>query len=75
MFGSSFARNKQTVDSDVDLLVTSDPSKPIHMMHIVELQMELESIPNREVQIICDDSITEHRIRESMLRDSIQTEL
>lgn len=71
----SFARDKQTTESDIDILCTFDESKGIHIMKIVQLALELEEKLNRTVDIVDDYSLTNSIIRQSMMKDAIPLKL
>ncbi len=71
----SYARNKQTIESDIDILCTFDESKNIHMMKLAELTVDLEDGLNITVDIVDDRGLTHPGIRKSMLKDAIPLEL
>jgi len=65
LFGS-LARGDASPDSDVDLLVEFD--RPIGLFHLVQVQLDLEEILGRKVDLVPRNSL--HRA----LRDTILAE-
>jgi len=58
LFGST-ARADETVDSDVDILVELDYSKPIGL-EFIKMKLQLEDILMREVDLLTTKSISKH---------------
>ena len=73
----SFARNKHRDDSDVDILVTFLPQvrSSMNVMDVIELQIDLEDVLHRSVDIVVDDLLTVEAIRASMLHDAVEVHL
>ena len=51
LFGS-YARGEETPESDVDILVVYDDSKPVGLMKIANMYVNLKKLLNREVDIV-----------------------
>ena len=51
LFGS-FARGEETPDSDVDLLVVFDRSKPIGLFRYARMHREMEELLGRKVDLV-----------------------
>ena len=56
LFGS-FARGEETPWSDMDILVQYDRSKPIGLLKIAEMQLRLEDLLGREVDLVEDGTL------------------
>lgn len=56
VFGS-FARNEQTPESDLDLLVELDPSQPMGLEY-VQMYLDLKDITGREVDLVTEQSLS-----------------
>ena len=56
VFGS-FAKNEETSESDLDLLVDYDKSAHISLLDLVRYKIDLEQIINREVDLITNGSL------------------
>ncbi|MFC1770743.1 nucleotidyltransferase family protein [Candidatus Margulisiibacteriota bacterium] len=54
LFGSE-ARNEASTDSDVDILIELDHSKPVGLKYI-KMQLELENILHRHVDLVSKPS-------------------
>ena len=51
LFGSC-ARGEETKDSDVDILVDLDKSKPIGLFQYVTMKLDLQDLLHREVDLV-----------------------
>ena len=51
LFGS-FARGEETADSDVDILVVYDDTKPVGLMKIANMYVNLKKLLQREVDLV-----------------------
>jgi hypothetical protein len=51
LFGS-YARGEETPESDVDILVVYDDSKPVGLMKIANMYVNLKKLLNREVDLV-----------------------
>ena len=51
LFGSC-SRGEETKDSDVDILVDLDKSKPIGLFQYVTMKLDLEELLQREVDLV-----------------------
>ena len=58
VFGS-YARNEAAKDSDIDLLVELDHSKPIGMRFFA-YQIELEKLLNMKVDLVSNDGLSKY---------------
>jgi len=58
LFGSA-SRNEEDEQSDVDILVELDYSKPIGLS-FVKMQLELEDLLKRKVDLVTSNSISKH---------------
>lgn len=56
LFGS-FARGEETPESDVDLLVSFDHSKPIGLFAYARMWRELEELLGRKVDLVEDGTL------------------
>lgn len=56
VFGS-FARNEETAESDLDLLVDYDKNAHISLLDMVRYKLDLEEIIHREVDLIANGSL------------------
>jgi len=54
--------------SDVDLLVTFEKDAPWSLLHLVQMQQELEALLGRSVDLIEGDAVRNPFRREVMLR-------
>ena len=70
LFGS-FARNKATEESDVDLLIQFKPDLFVGMYAYMGLKFELEEVLKRKVDLIEYEAI-KPRLRKSILEDEIR---
>lgn len=68
LFGST-ARDEATLDSDVDLLLELDYSKPLGW-EFVQMQWDLEKLLSRKVDLVTERSISKH-IRAYIDKDKI----
>lgn len=73
----SFARNKHRPGSDVDILVPfiHEARSSMNMKDIIDLQIDLENVLHRPVDIVVDDLLTVPAIRASMLNDGVEVHL
>lgn len=67
LFGS-FARNEETPDSDVDILVCYDRSQPIGLLKISGMHVELEDLLGRQVDLVDEETLLPW-VKESVNRD------
>lgn len=58
VFGSA-ARNEDDEQSDIDILVELDYSKPIGL-DFVRMKLELEDLLNKKVDLLTSNSISKH---------------
>ena len=68
LFGS-FARGEQKADSDVDILITLDPSRPIGL-EFFGMYEDLKELLGRDVDLVTDRSLADFA-RESVENDKI----
>ena len=68
LFGSC-SRGEETAESDVDILVTLDKSKPIGL-NFFRMLMDIEELLGRKVDLVSDASLLPFA-RESVERDKI----
>ena len=67
LFGS-YARGEETPESDVDILVVYDDSKPVGLMKIVNMYVNLKKLLNREVDLVEEGTLLPFAV-ESANRD------
>ncbi len=58
LFGSE-ARNESEINSDIDILVELDYSKPIGL-EFVKMQLELEELLNKKVDLLSSGGISKY---------------
>ena len=58
LFGSE-ARNESEINSDIDILVELDYSKPIGL-EFVKMQLELEEILNKKVDLLSSKGVSKY---------------
>ena len=51
LFGS-FSRGEEMPDSDVDILVDLDKTKPVGLFQYVNMKLDLQDLLNREVDLV-----------------------
>lgn len=51
LFGS-FSRGEETPDSDIDIMVDLDKSKPIGLFQYVTMKLDLQELLHREVDLV-----------------------
>ena len=68
VFGS-FARNEESTESDVDLMVDLDHSQPVGL-RFFGMWNELEQLLGRNVDLVTEDGLADYA-RESYNRDKI----
>ena len=51
LFGS-FSRGEEMPDSDVDILVDLDKTKPVGLFQYVKMKLDLQDMLNREVDLV-----------------------
>ena len=56
LFGS-FSRGEETPDSDVDILVDLDKSKPIGLFQYVTMKLDLQDLLQRDVDLVEEDEL------------------
>ena len=69
LFGS-VARDEAGPESDVDLLVELDPAAHIGLFRFVEIQLFLEDLLNRPVDLVTRASLVPE-LREGILREAV----
>ncbi|MBO2524923.1 MAG: nucleotidyltransferase [Bacteroidetes bacterium] len=67
LFGS-YARGEETPESDVDILVVYDDSKPVGLMKIANMYVNLKKLLNREVDLVEEGTLLPFAV-ESANRD------
>ena len=67
LFGS-FARGEETADSEVDILVVYDDSKPVGLMKIANMYVNLKKLLQREVDLVEEGTLLPFAV-ESANRD------
>ena len=67
LFGS-YARGEETPESDVDILVVYDDSKPVGLMKIANIYVNLKKLLNREVDLVEEGTLLPFAV-ESANRD------
>jgi predicted nucleotidyltransferase len=68
VFGSA-ARGDYTVDSDIDFVVDFEPGEPVGLLTVGALQMDLQDLMGRPVDLITEVAAARSRLREAVLRD------
>ena len=68
VFGS-FARNEESAESDVDLMVDLDHSQPVGL-RFFGMWNDLEALLDRKVDLVTEDGLADYA-RESYNRDKI----
>lgn len=56
LFGS-FSRGEETEDSDVDIMVDLDKTRPIGLFQYVAMKQELQDLLHREVDLVESDEL------------------
>lgn len=56
LFGS-FSRGEETKDSDVDIMVDLDKTRPIGLFQYVAMKQELQDLLHREVDLVESDEL------------------
>lgn len=59
VFGS-YARNEATEQSDIDLLVELDYEKMTSGLQFITMQLELQELLNRKIDLVSTNGISEH---------------
>ena len=67
IFGS-YARGEETEDSDVDILVVFDDSKPVGLMKIANMYVNLKKLLQREIDLVEEGTLLPFAV-ESANRD------
>lgn len=67
LFGS-YARGEETPESDVDILVVYDDSKPVGLMKIANMYVNLKKLLHREVDLVEEGTLLPFAV-ESANRD------
>ena len=67
LFGS-YARGEETPESDVDILVVYDDSKPVGLMKIANIYVNLKKLLNREIDLVEEGTLLPFAV-ESANRD------
>ena len=70
LFGS-FARNEAKADSDVDLLVEFNPTRPIGIFAFLRLKEYLETLLGLRVDLVTPDAL-KRQLREGILSEAIR---
>jgi predicted nucleotidyltransferase len=68
IFGS-YARSETDADSDIDILVELDYSRPIGLQ-FVKMQLDLQEILNKEVDLITEEGLSQY-IKPKVDKDKI----
>lgn len=68
LFGS-FARNEETLGSDIDLLVNFE--KPIGYLELVRIELELEELLGKRVDLVTEKSLKNDKLRKYISDDLI----
>jgi predicted nucleotidyltransferase len=73
IFGSA-VRGELRADSDLDILISFDPEPPISLLDLAEMELELEEICDREVEIVTRRSVeaSTNSIRRKEILESAQ---
>jgi predicted nucleotidyltransferase len=73
IFGSA-VRGELRPDSDLDVLVSFDPGQSVSLLDLAEMELELEEICGREVEIVTRRSVeaSENSIRRKEILKSAQ---
>lgn len=66
LFGS-FAQNRQTVRSDVDLLVKFDESKDKSLLDLIRAEREMKNVFRRKVDLVTEKSLIPY-LRKDVLK-------
>ncbi len=69
LFGS-YSRGEETVDSDIDLLVSFDSTARISLMKLSGMSLDLEELLGREVDVVLEGSLRTYA-EASVNRDKI----
>ena len=69
LFGS-FSRGEETPDSDVDILVDLDKSKPIGLFQYVTMKLDLQDLLQRDVDLVEREELLPFA-QESVNRDKL----
>ncbi len=69
LFGS-FSRDEETPDSDIDILVHFDPEARVSLLDHVGMQLDLEEILRRTVDLVTEGSVFPW-VKPSIDRDKI----
>ncbi len=59
LFGS-YANNKNTFASDIDILVEFNPDSKYSLLTLVRLQNQLQQILNKKVDVVTNQSVSKH---------------
>lgn len=62
IFGS-FARNKETDESDIDLLIKFSPDNKITLFYYLQLKYELEKLTGRPVDLVEEGHLKEFALK------------
>lgn len=68
VFGS-MARNAETHNSDIDLLVEIDPRRSL--LDIIDAKYEIENLTHRQVDIVTEAALSPY-IRQEVLRSAVR---
>lgn len=73
IFGSA-VRGELRPDSDLDFLVSFDPGRSVSLLDLAEMEIELEAICGREVEIVTRRSVeaSKNSIRRKEILESAQ---
>jgi predicted nucleotidyltransferase len=69
IFGS-YSRNEENEESDIDIILEIDYSKPISLLDMIEWKLELEVLLKNKVDIISEDGISKY-IRPLIEKDKL----
>ena len=69
LFGS-YSRGEETPDSDIDIMVDLDKSRPIGLFQYVNMKLDLQDLLHRDVDLVETDELLPFA-RESANRDKL----
>lgn len=69
LFGS-YSRGEETLDSDVDILITLDKSAHVGLFKLSGMYLDLQDLLNKKVDLVVDSGLLDFA-RESVERDKV----